>query len=1198
MRRRRESEVMFYQIALFEFRYLSGQPVFRATFLVLLLLAFAGVAIPSFEIGSGGNVYKNAPNAIALITLNQGVLFMFAAAAFVAGTIVRDDDSGFAGILRTTQISKFDYLYGRFVGSFGAIALVFLSVPLGVFLGSLSPTLDSAKLGSFQGAHYAYSYFFLALPTIFFTCAFLFAVATGKRSITWAYVALVGLLVVNVSAAIVIGGDGLRDLVSLIDPFGLQVYGSITRYWSTQELNANMPAMTGVLLANRLLFVGLGIVMLVLAYFLFKMEVSGAPSKKGKPVKASGANAQIAARALASPTHERQAAWSQVTTCTRFELAQIFKSPAFFVILLLGLAVSFVGLFFIEEGYGGRYYPVTRKVIEVLGQVFDLFPTIVAIYYAGELVWRDRERAMNLIIDATIAPNWVFVVPKIVAVALALFSILTLSVVTGMAVQVGQGVTSFELTKYLTWYILPFGIDMVLLAVLAVLCQALAPNKFVGWGLMVVYLIAMLFLPQAGLSDNLYLYGKTPQVLYSDMNGGGTAGQAATWFRLYWSAGAIMLVVLTTAMWRRGIEARLAPRLARIGQALSKPALLIAAGAAAIFIGSGAFIFTNTHIWNPYRATGEGNAYLGAYEKALLGYEALPMPVVTDVKLDVEIYPAQTKLVTKAVYRLKNDKGVPITQIHLKWNRQAVVVSAAIDGATLDERHKRFNYQIFKLNAPLQPGASVNLTYVSSLHQRGFKNDENTTQILANGTFVSNFEFAPQIGMKRYDLLVGRAERRAQGLPEDLKTPLLDDPRSRDENYAGFDFVSSDITITTSADQTPIAPGSLVSDTTANGRRTIHYVAKAPISNFFSLQSGRYAVKSKMHQGIKLDVYYHPQHGYNVDRMLDAMAASFSYYQANFGPYQYDYARVIEYPAYTLGAQAFAGTVPFSEALGFLANLKDPSQNDVITYVTAHEMAHQYWGGQLNAAKAEGAEVLTETLAQYSALMVYQKMYGPERAAKLSAFSLDTYLQGRSDETVEEVPVLKTFGRDYIHYYKGEMVMNLIANRLGEDKVNAALRSLLQDFPANRGAPYPTTRDLVGRLRAGGLPDQQALITDLFENITLYDLSVQSAIATRRADGRFDVRVTIDARKHYADGLGNEHEAPLRETVTVGAFTDTPQSQSFSVADVITYQRAALTSGRNQIRFIAIKRPTYVGVDPLYEFVDKRPDDNALVVAR
>ena len=72
--------------------------------------------------------------------------------------------------------------------------------------------------------------------------------------------------------------------------------------------------------------------------------------------------------------------------------------------------------------------------------------------------------------------------------------------------------------------------------------------------------------------------------------------------------------------------------------------------------------------------------------------------------------------------------------------------------------------------------------------------------------------------------------------------------------------------------------------------------------------------------------------------MLNAMGASLDYYRANFGPYQFNYARIIEFPGYASFAQAFAGTMPYSESIGFNANTNDPDKIDFTTYVIAHEI--------------------------------------------------------------------------------------------------------------------------------------------------------------------------------------------------------------------------------------------------------------------
>jgi len=471
--------------------------------------------------------------------------------------------------------------------------------------------------------------------------------------------------------------------------------------------------------------------------------------------------------------------------------------------------------------------------------------------------------------------------------------------------------------------------------------------------------------------------------------------------------------------------------------------------------------------------------------------------------------------------------------------------------------------------------------------------------VVDNGTFVNNFQFAPVIGMSRGQMLQDRAKRRKYGLPAELRPPKLEDRAAQAKNYVGnSDWVNARIAITTDTDQTPIAPGYLVSDVTRDGRRTSVFKTDAPVLNFFSIQSARYAVRKVMHKGVELAVYYDPQHPWNVDRMLKAMVTGLDYYQANFSPYQFHQARIIEFPDYAQFAQAFANTMPYSEGIGFVADPTKPDKIDYNTYITAHELGHQWWAHQIIGADMQGGTVLSETLAQYSALMVMEKTYGPNGIRKFLKRELDSYLRNRGGEVVEELPLIRVEDQGYIHYRKGSLVMYLLRDQLGENTVNAALRKLLADH-AFKGAPYPRSQDLVDALRheAGSDAQAQELITDLFEKITLYDLKTKSATARKRPDGRYDLTLTVDARKAYADGQGKETQAPLTyEVFDIGAFNAKPGDKAFVDKDVLYFHRRPLRSGAQTITVIVDKLPKFAGLDPYNKRIDRNSDDNAVKV--
>jgi aminopeptidase N len=709
-----------------------------------------------------------------------------------------------------------------------------------------------------------------------------------------------------------------------------------------------------------------------------------------------------------------------------------------------------------------------------------------------------------------------------------------------------------------------------------------------------IVLIGQLTLSQIGWEHNLYIFGGAPSVALSDMNGAGESGVAAWWFRGYWMAVALVLGVLAYALWRRGSGSALRPRLTRLPRTLASPAGGILAAGLLIAVGLGGWIYLNTNVWNEYRTTKGDERWLADFEKSFLRYENLPRPTITDVTLRVDLHPKQMEAVTHGAYAIVNRTGAPLTEVHVVFDRDVRVVGLDVQGARLEHDFPRFNYRIYRFDTPMAPGERREVAFVTWRGQKGFRNSGNTRSRLAeNGTFLDNGDVTPVLGMQRSGLLSDRAKRRKYGLPAELRPPKLEDDSARAFDVFRRDsgWVDTDITVTTDGDQIPIAPGYRIADQVADGRHMSRFRTEAPINDFFSIQSARYAVRRVPYKGIDLAVYYYPGHPWNVDRMIHAMEAGLDYDQANFSPYQFRQARVIEFPDYAQFAQSFANTIPYSEGIGFTFDSTKPDKIDMVTYVTAHEIGHQWWGHQIVSADMQGATMLIETLAQYSALMTMERLYGHDQIRKFLKYELDNYLRSRGSEAVEEVPLERVENQPYIHYRKGALVMYRLKEEIGEAAVNRALRRLLATY-AFKSAPYPASKDLVGYFRAEAPADKQQLITDLFEKITIYDLKATSMAVKRRPDGRWDVALTVTAHKFYADGRGRETESPLAERMDIGLFAKKPGEAGFGSGDVVNMSRATVHTGSQTLKFVTARAPTFGGVDPYVTIIDRNADDN------
>jgi ABC-type Na+ efflux pump permease subunit len=461
------------------------------TSLIYFLLTFALVTSGTVQVGWGGQVFRNSPYTVALNSLIMVVWAVFILVAFVANVVLRDEETGFGPIIYATRLSKFDYLFGRFAGAFGAGCLAFLSVPLAIMVGSAMPWLDPQTIGPFRLSDYLYAYFVLCVPTLFIMGAGFFALATATRSIFATYIAALVVVVLYIITTAHFSRPEFAATAALLDPYGLSAFTAETRTWTPSERNTLLPSMTGALLTNRLVWLTVAFALLAVAWRAFRREGRSVPPAREGRASARPYRSAAPARpdGSAAPS-QRQLGWGPLVALTRFDVRSVVRSPAYPVMLGIAVLTAVIGLWMAGDDSVSVIYPVTRVMIQTLIEQFTVIPLVIPAYYAGELVWRDRDRGMHEVIDATPASDVAFVVPKIVASAVVLFSMALVSVVAAIGVQALKGYTNFELGHYLVWYLLPWLLNMVLYAVLAVFVQTLVPHKFVGLLVMLLFIVA------------------------------------------------------------------------------------------------------------------------------------------------------------------------------------------------------------------------------------------------------------------------------------------------------------------------------------------------------------------------------------------------------------------------------------------------------------------------------------------------------------------------------------------------------------------------------------------------------------------------------------------------------------------------------------------------------------------------------------
>jgi hypothetical protein len=651
------------------------------------------------------------------------------------------------------------------------------------------------------------------------------------------------------------------------------------------------------------------------------------------------------------------------------------------------------------------------------------------------------------------------------------------------------------------------------------------------------------------------------------------------------------LLLVAAAFWVRGVastgrqrrQLALGKLRGRLGAALGATAVLFAL--------IGGFLFWNTHVRNDFVSPDAQLDLQARYEREYKKTAHDPQPKILGVDIDVDLHPETQSLHAEGRYRVFNPHPQPVRTVYVTMNDDRALAMLDLGGAELVKHDKALGVRVYRLARAMAPGEAREFRFKIDLHPHGLTNGAPDTRIVDNGTFFNSRMF-PSFGYQQDFEISDRNERRKRGLGEPTRMPRLEDTAARANTYLGADadWIEYRTTVCTAPDQIALAPGYLQKEFTRDGRRCFDYAMDRPMLNFYAYLSARWQVKRGAYKGVPIEVYYDAQHPYNVDRMIEATQKSLAYYEANFTPYQHHQVRIVEFPGYESFAQSFANTIPYSESIGFIADLRDPDAIDYVFYVTAHEVAHQWWAHQVIGANVQGATVLSESLAQYSALMVMEHEYGRAKMRRFLKEELDKYLAGRGGERVEELPLYRVENQQYIHYQKGSLVFYRLREELGEDAVNRALKKFLQ-AKAYQQPPYTTSLELLDFIRAEARPDQQALITDLFEKIAFYDNRVEAATAHRRPDGKYEVTLDLHAAKRYADGKGKETAGTLDDWIDVGVFARGPSGKERDER-VLYLKRLHVTSETPKLTVVVDHQPYEAGFDPYNKLIDRVSSDN------
>ena len=1208
---------MFYNIFINEVIYWFKRPALYVYSIIFLLLglfssgASAGL-FDSVSVTVGSSRIVNSPYAISGLFGGISSLIIFLYPSIIGVGIYRDYKSETHSILYSYPFTKMQYLFAKFFSGVFIVNLIILILGVGVSLGFILPGTNQELLKAFELKPYLDIYFIYILPNIIFTGLLVFGIVTFTRNISAGFIFVLILLVLQ---GFLFGyAEDLenRFFAALIDPFGDLAIQYYTQYWSVAQQNELYIPIKGALIYNRVIWLSVATLLFGLIYRTFSFSQNAINfSFWKKPIKKIKKPNFLGIIDIDLPKVKLD--YSLITQLkllnrlSNIDFLYIVKNLPFISIVLFGLLINILTLFEVGNLFGTATLPRTWRMLEA-GETLVLSINICTFLYAGMLIHRSRIFKSNELIDTTPTKNWVLFGSKFLAIIKMQVVLLSLVMISGLIFQLYKGFYDFEINLYIYELLVLSLIYYVIWAFLAFLIQTLIPNPYIGLFIMIVLLIGIPLTQLAGIEQSIFKFNQGPGYSYSDMNAYGSSINIYFTYKFYWLCLGIVFFILTTLFYNRGLTSNFKERINIARHRFNGWTPFFLSFFTILFISIGSYIYYTNNIENVRRSSKEQEIASAEWEKKYKKYENYAQPRIVSVNVNLDLFPRTRDFNVDGEYILINKSKQIIDSIFLdhssristfEFNRENTLV--------LEDTINHFD--IYEFKDPILPGDSLKFNF--TVRNKPNTLLRNNSPVLYNGTFLSNQNF-PSFGYQGYELTDDKT-REKYGLPPNKLKPPPSDSLALGNTYISkdSDWIDFEATVSTSLDQIAIAPGYLQKEWIENDRRYFKYKMDSKMLNFYSFNSAEYKVVKDNWNDVSLEIYYHSGHDYNLDRMMKGMKAALDYSSRNFSPYQHKQLRIIEFPkSQGFYAQSFPNTVPFSEGLGFIADVDDSEEggNDYPFYVTAHEVAHQWFAHQVIGADVLGATVMSESLSEYVGLKVIESVNGKNKMRKFLKKALDDYLMSRTFETKRENALMFNDGQGYIHYQKGSLVFYALSDYLGEENLNKAISKYVKKV-AFQEPPYTTSIELLDYIEEVTPDSLNYILKDMFETITLYDNNAISATSKKMDDGKYKIDFEFNVSKYRNDekgkiNYGDQEKDSIRfqganmdqpvysvyldDYLDIGVFGSDDEENETE----IYLKKHKISDINNKISIIVDQEPKEIGVDPYNKLIDTDSGDN------
>ncbi|MCC8407831.1 ABC transporter permease [Mucilaginibacter sp. UR6-1] len=1037
-------------------------------YIALILLFAAGFFIGlKMSFSPGNDIYRNAPYSIANMIGLLSLTCIFITTILAAQILFKEHDSRFAILLYTTPITKARYLLSRFYTLFILAAACFILLVAGYLTGHIADS-DRAEYRDFNIWFYVQPVLVVAIPNLLLCSALVSTVAWLAPNklivyITGLFVYISYLIMLTYSGSPMMAGSlpqspEALELSAKVDPFGLSAFYQQTNLWTVAQKNTSVIHLTGNILFNRLIYIVLPLLLLSVVYLKFRFSIRDNGYAKNKLIHTEAESPIRNYHVSTVFAHGAKYTLVVLTSLIQHNIKIIVKSIPFVLIslgLIFYMSMEFYGT--IDQGirlpeqYASTGLLVNRVIYNLPGL---LLPVIL--FYGHELYWRSSTYRFNLIENSTPVVNIIFLLSKWLSLTVMIILLTGIIITTGIAFQFIYHYTQISWQVYATAY---FFIDLPLIicAALSLIIQHLINRKWIGLIVtcIILFLLATSIGKAIGITHPLLRFAAAYTARYSEMNGWDAYSGSFMWRILYGTA----FITLAWMMANYGLKK------------LTKKKLCLLGIPFCLCMLTGVYIYRQATPLSPQQQLDNRQSYEQLYRKFI----NINQPVITRVITKIDLYPEDNAYKVWGKYSLKNNGASPVKKLLVNFDDdlkiRMVTYQAGGKQHILDTKTG-----LIPLKQPLMPGDSATFTFSFFYEWNGFTGHQPFNAIVHNGTFMRISNYFPRFGYQTDKEISLPGERRKRHLGAITPLTSIDAPRG------SSDFIDLDMTVSVPYGQFVVGVGNLAKQWQSNKRSYFKYLSGTPIPFRFGLSSAFYKIKKLKYKGVEFEVYYDSRHFENVSHLIKNATRTMDYCRTNFGPYPYKIIRFAEVSSFTDGfaGTAYPATIFMTEHLLFHNNLNTDRGQDVINELAAHELSHQWWGnGRLAPDEREGSKLLTETLAMYTELMLAKQYLGVQAVKEKAAIHESIYLNERG--FTKEPPLFKARPEDtHLYYDKGLIVMYKLSKLLGEEKINKALKNLLQKHAYTN--PPPVATDLLTELYQVSDAVQKARIRELFSH--------------------------------------------------------------------------------------------------------------------